>query len=161
MCATLGCGAIGAFTATRGLTLEQSAISAVAVAGLAAAITSKRSATPRTLVVLAAAAFAVILAAALDSMWPAVLSAALAGLPFLFVAAFVPERRASLLSATVACLAGASIGITSAFFVLLAACLCALAWRNVNRRSLSTLQLAPYIAAFTLFGILLNMSILT
>ena len=161
MAVTLGCAVIGGFAATRGLTLEQTVVSAVVVAGLAAAITSRQSSTTRALALIAVSVSIVIGAAAYNAMWPAIVSAMLAGLPFLLSALFVPDRRAGLLSAAVATLAGASIGITSAFFVLLVACLCALVWTRVGRNSAATLPLAPYIATFTLVGILLNMSILT
>jgi hypothetical protein len=160
MCVTLGCAAIGGFAATRGLTPEQTFVSAIVVASLAAAITSKNASITRALGLIAVSVTVVVVAAAFDSMWPAVLSAVFAGLPFLITAPFVPDRHASLLSAAVAALAGASIGITSAYFVLFVACLCALVWKNAGRRPFATLQLAPYIAAFTLVGILLNMSIL-
>jgi len=162
LCVTIGSAAIGSFAESRDLSLLQAVASALVVTALAGAICADRAA-PGALVlyVCTVPVGFVIFSAALDSMWPAVFSALLAAVPFLLTALLVADRSASLLNAAVAAIAGASIGASSAFFVLCAASICALAFAKIGRHSLAKLRLAPYIAAFTLLGILLNMSILT
>ncbi len=161
MCVTLGSAAIGCFAQTRELTLLQSAASALIVAALAGAIAAERPALGSLVLYVSAIPLGfVVFSAALDSMWPAILSALLTGAPFLLTAFLIADRGATLLSAAVAALAGASIGVTSAFFVLCAACICALAFAKLRGRSSARPEFAPYIAGFTLFGILLNVSVL-
>jgi hypothetical protein len=162
MCVTLSSIAVGCFTATRGLTLPQTAATALIVAALAATISAPRTASRELLLAISTIPVGfVVFAAALDAMWPAVFSALFAALPFLVTAAFVADRNASFQDAAIAALAGVSIGITSAFLVLFVALLCALVWSRAGRGSIAPLRLAPYIAAFTLVGILLDMSVLT
>lgn len=158
MVLTVACGAAGAFAASRGLAVDRIVVAAAVLASLAAAIYAGATGRPASFYAALVPLLVVGFSAAFDSAWQAIGYGFLAALPFGISAALYP--RPSALSDALFCgLTGATLGLIPAFFVLFCACLVAVGIASWKHRPASSVRFAPYVAAFTLVGILTNLTL--
>jgi len=158
MMLTVACGAAGAFAASRGLAVDRIVVAAAVLASLAAAIYAGATGRPASFYAALVPLLVVGFSAAFDSAWQAIGYGFLAALPFGISAALYP-RPSSLSDALFCGLTGATLGLIPAFFVLFCACLVAVGIASWKHRPASSVRFAPYVAAFTLVGILTNLTL--
>lgn len=158
MMLTVGCGAAGSFAVSRGFAVDRIVVVAAVLASLAAAIYAGATGRPPSFYAALVPLLVVALSAAFDSAWPAIGYGVLAALPF-GISALLYPRPSSLCDALFCGLAGATLGLIPAFFVLFGASLAAIGIAAWKHRPASSVRFAPYVAAFTLVGILTNLTL--
>ncbi len=158
MALTIACGAGGAFAASRALPPDRILVAAAVMASLAAAVYAGATGRALSFYAVLVPLAAVSVAAALDAAWPTLGYGVVAALPFGISAALCP--RPAALSDTLLCgLTGVTLGLMPAFFVLFMACLTAIGVARWKHLPASAVRFAPYVAAFTLIGILTSFAL--
>ncbi|MBC5799122.1 MAG: hypothetical protein GIW94_03965 [Candidatus Eremiobacteraeota bacterium] len=155
---TIVCGAAGAFAASRALPVDRIVVAAAVMASLSAAVYAGAVGRPASFYAVLVPLVVVGLSATLDSAWMALVSGIVAAIPFGISAALFP-RSSSVPDALFCALAGATLGLMPAFFVLFGASLATVGVAAWKRRPASTVRFAPYVAAFTLIALLGNLSL--
>lgn len=155
---TILCGVAGAFAASRALPVDRIVVAAAVMASLAAAVYAGAASRPASFYAVLVPLLVVGLSAMLDSAWMPLISGVVAAIPFGISALLFP-RPSSVPDALFCALAGATLGLGPAFFVLFGASLVSVGVAAWKRRPASTVRFAPYVAAFTLVALLGNLSL--
>ncbi len=157
MFVVIACGAAGAFAAGRAVPVDRMIVAAAVMASLAATIYAGASGRSPSLYAALVPLIVVAIAALFDGSWMSLVSGIVAAIPFGISAVLYP-RPSSIPDALLCALAGATLGLMPAFVVLFVASLATLGVASWKRCPATAVRFAPYVAGFTLVGILANLS---